>query len=177
MQEKAFDFCEEYREPYKLLNNGIIRQLVDNHLFSIKNMSPKELLESIVEDILMVTMWEIQTGIKLHFGYTKLVEFLPRSLHPLVYENLRNPEISGLIEITDSKFRSKELRIKNDRAILQAAMDYAGVWYSGFEQPTEGVISLSLLREKVQDMGGIDAASQSIAMDLMANTALSTTKQ
>lgn len=175
MQEKAFDFNEEFRDPYKLLNDGIIRQLVDNHLFSVKNMSPKELLESIVEDILMVTMWEIQSERKLHFGYTKLVQFLPRQLHPLIYESLRNEEISGLIEITVTQFHSKELRIKNNPVILQAAMDYCGVWYSGFTMPEEGVISLD--REKIQSLGGIDAIGQSVLMDMLANTASPVTKQ
>ena len=68
-----------------------------------------------------------------------------------------------------------QLRIRDDRNILQAAMDYAGVVYGDYEftDKTAPVIAIDheTVRKEIEKVGGLDNFIQSISMDLISNTA------
>lgn len=171
-------------------NNEYAWQLVDGDVFSVRYMTEQEVLESIVDDILNVTMLEKTTGKKCFFGFSKLTRFLDSEWRNKIKVLLNHDSISGLICCTPAtiehfsasinelllenilkKGSHKQIRIKDDRAILQAAMDFCGCWYEGFPPP-EGVKLLQFNTEKINSeihkFGSIENLSQSLAMDITA---------
>jgi hypothetical protein len=166
------DFLPDFADPEVFLNYEFAFQVIHNPVFSINNMSDEELRQSIIEDLLSVTMWEKQFNRKLHYGFTRFLHFLPRHMHSRVYDQMKHVEIIDLIEVTITKTGS-ELRIRDNREILQAAMDYASVWYSGFSFPNDTSI-IFLDREAIStafvESGGVEALASSLTMDIVANT-------
>ena len=155
------------RSIEETLNDVYMFSVVHNNVFSILNMTEEEIRQSIVEDLLLVTMIEIGENTKLHFGFTKFLRWLPRYLHKKVIKQLRHDEINGLIEI-----KGREIRIRNNRTILQAAMDYCGHWYEGFDIPNEpGIITVNRekLEEAVEEAGGVDQLAEKLAKKINAD--------
>lgn len=111
------DFHYTHNDPIAFLNCEDAFQITHNCVFSIQNMSDRELREAIINDLLCVTMWEKECGKTLHFGFTKLYRFIPKSMHKRVRRQMKHDEICGLIDIkrTDN---SSEIRIRDDRAIM-----------------------------------------------------------
>lgn len=163
------DFHDSLRNPEAFFNMEEIWEVVDNYVFSIRNVSEEELRRFIVQDVLAVTMWEKHFGRPIHFGMSKLMRFLNRDLYKRVWAAVRHEEIASLLKITRTDTGS-EIRICDDRAILQAAMDYAGVWYSGYVMPETGVfrINRDALNLAAEAHGGFDNLASSIAMDVRA---------
>lgn len=159
-----FDFEPVYRDKDVLLNDEYIRQVVHNEAFSIVNMDDDELKESIIEDILVFTMWELQTSDKLSFTFNDLVKFLPVELHDRVREALGTPDVSIYI---DHKL-GDEIRIIKDLDVLQQAMDFCGVWYSGFVIP-EGIKVVMTSKDAVKP------SPEELSMDMLANAPWSKT--
>jgi len=143
-------------------------QIVQGEVFSVKNMDDQELRESIVDDLLSVTFWEIQHSESVSFDTDALMRFITGSMRARVLDQLTHPEIAGLIEFTD-----RGIRIKTDRAILQAAQDYAGVWYGDFKptDPTTKIITVNtdVLASAIRACGSTDALATSLAMDLVSD--------
>lgn len=168
----AFDFHEKYRNPNLVLGDDILRQVVHNNCFSVDNMDDRELREAIVHDLLFVTMWEIQTGESLHFGFTSFFRFILRSQRKRINEQMKHEEISGLITHCD------QLRIKNQPEILQAAMNYTGVWYSGFKMPTgASIVNREALDKAIEAHGGVEQIVVSLMMDISTTVAIQETKK
>lgn len=125
-------------DPYPYLNDWMMFSLVHNNVFSVTNMSPREIRESIVEDTLMITMLERRHQTKIHFGMTRLLKWIPREFHYLVMDQLNHDEIFGLLDFSSDK---REIRIVDNVGILQAAMDYiGGPWYVGFKYPDGSIV-------------------------------------
>jgi hypothetical protein len=164
------NFLKSQADGQKLLDDKMLRQVAHGHLFSIEHMSDEELRQSIVEDILMVTMWEKEFSQKLHFGWTQFTRFVERRHHKRINEQIRHDEICDLIVEAKSPYKT-ELRIRDDRNILQAAMDYCGCWYEGYSMPAEGVLCINrdALEDAISDHGGYDQLIQAITMDVMAS--------
>lgn len=116
----------------EIMNNPLMFNVVHNDMFSINNMSNREVRESIIHDILMVTMIEKEKNVTLNFGQSQLLRWIKPTQHNYVLTQMNNEEIAGLIEN-----KNGQLRIKYRREILQAAMDYCGYWYDGFEPPED----------------------------------------
>lgn len=152
------------RNSSEVMNDSHCWQVVHGEFFSVDAMTDMELQEAIINDILQVTMLEKETGKKCNFTEKTLVRFLFSEQKERVAKML--VEVMGLInliETTPDNFpnfsveMSKrvierhsylQLRIKDNRVILQEAMNFAGCWYDGFNPP-EGVQVLSLNMEKV----------------------------
>ena len=160
------NFHPDHVDPIAFLNCEDAFQITDNYVFSITNMTDRELREAIIHDILSITMWEKENNRKLHFGFTRLNRFLPRHLHKRVSLQMKHDEICNLIQIQRNDSGS-EIRIKDNHAILQAAMDYSGVWYHGFNIPNDTNI-FSVDHEQVEKLGGIDAITKLISSDILA---------
>ena len=161
------DFHDEYVDAKTFLDCQEAFQVTHSFVFSINNMSDKELRESIVNDILCVTMWEKQFNKTIHFGFTKLMRFIPRYMHKRVLQQMKHQEICNLIVDTKSNGKS-ELRIRDERAILQAAMYYAGFWFTGYDIPKTGNI-ISVDHSRIEELGGINTAAELISNQILAS--------
>lgn len=154
----------------EIMNDELMFEVVHNDVFSINNMNDKEVCESIIHDILMVTMLEKEDNVKIDFGQHHLFRWIKPHQHQRVFREMLNPEIQGLIES-----KNGQLRIKNIKEVLQAAMDYCGHWWNGFTPPAgeEGILCLNheAFEETVEEAGGFDEFIQTvydkIAPDLM----------
>lgn len=129
-----FDFNELHRDPKVFLDCVHSRSIADIYeqgdlMFSPKNMTDLEVLESIVSDILAVTMWEIQTGEKLEFNKAELLRFVSADQHPRIVEMLEHDKY--LLSLLDAG-TGEQLRIDKRFGNLQGAMDFCGVWYSSY---------------------------------------------
>jgi len=156
----AFDFSEEFRNFKVMLDNEYAWQVVNSDVFSVDNMTDEELRQSIVQDVLTVTMWEKQSEQTADFSLDTLCRFLNDDQRQKVEQAFSHPEISGLFNMSDKK----QLRIRTESVILQAAMDYVGVWFTGFEIPV-GVTIIDT-REIAERIGTLEAALSLISMDL-----------
>lgn len=163
-----FDFESIYRDKEILLADEYIRQIVHNEVFSITNMNEDELKESVIEDILMFTMWELQTSESLSFTFSDLVRFLPEDLHDIVKDALESDEVSQYLDMVIGE----EIRIIKNKIILQEAMDYCGVWYSGFAIPKDVEI-VSVIKDS--EKPNPEVLALSLSMDQEANAPWSST--
>ena len=149
-----------------------LREVKSGEIFSIQNMSDRELREAIIQDILSPTMWEIEKNETVDFDMVEFLRFVPntgdrqRVMHMMWHE-----EISGLIEGKDG-----QPRIKKDRASMQAAMDYCGVWGRGFDMP-EGVLVTDheVTDDTILTYGSIENFVAALALDSAGNVPGNTT--
>lgn len=157
-----FDFYPTFRDFNIMLAEDAAWQVVNNDVYNIDNMSDEELRQSIIDDVLAVTIWEKQTGDQAVFGMDVLCRYLTEEQKLRVESLIHQHEINPYFDITPTS-----IRIKDDRTLLQAAMDYAGVWYDGFDCP-EGAFSLDrdAFHEAVEEFGGLDNLATALAMEL-----------
>ena len=159
----------DYTDP-RFIDEEYLFYIVDNDVCSINNMDDRQLRESIVNDILTVTMWEIDNKKKVHYGMTKFLQFIRREKQKRVMDMMKHPEIEFMIHLVRTEGGS-EIRIKDDRNIRQAAMDYCGHWYEGYTIP-EGMDIISLnfekFEEEVEKYGSVENLAASLAMDVRA---------
>lgn len=162
----VFDFMPEFIDFDKFLKEDAAWQLVSNEVFSVDHMSDKELREAIVEDVLTATMWEKQTGKRIDFTMNTLCRFLSHEQRVRIKEAMIHPEIYSLF---DPNFNDN-IRIFDTQVILQAAMDYVGVWFTGYVMP-EGALCVDrqALQEAMDTHGGIDNFIDAIVMDLTSS--------
>lgn len=160
------NFHPDHADPIAFLNCRDAFQVTHTPYFSIENMSDEELRQSIIEDLVAVTMWEKLMSKKLHFGFSRFLYWIPRYMHKRVREQMSHPEIEGLICIQRTENNS-EIRIRDNHAIIQAAMDYCGVWYDGFVIP-KGVRVFSVNHERIEELGGIDAVAELVTKEIIS---------
>lgn len=114
--------------PEKFLNDQDIWTVVDNDLWSVSAMTDAEVEAALIQDILMVTMVEIDSGKKIDFDHKSL-------FRNLEHNQVQLQRVKKIYE--DSLFVEKHVskdsvRIYSDKITLQKAMDFCGVWYGGF---------------------------------------------
>jgi len=115
----------------EILDDPLMFQVVHNSLFSVNNMSDLELRESIIHDILLITMLEKKEKIVIDFDQQKLFRWVKPCQHLRIKQQMNHKEITDLVYQTNKQFR-----IKKDRKSLQTAMNYCGHWYENFTIPT-----------------------------------------
>lgn len=121
------------------------RTIAHTNYYSIDYMSDQELREAIVEELLNVTMMERKHNFQLDFGYNQLFKFVMRHHYKRIKAAMQHDEISELMD--NKEINGKiQLRIKNNPVILQAVMEYCGVFYDGFTIP-EGTVVYGLTQE------------------------------
>lgn len=158
--------CSIKQECEQSLNNVLSRTIAHTSYYSIDYMCDRELREAIVEELLNVTMMERKNNFQLDFGYNQLFKFVMRHHHKRIKKALVHEEICELI--TRQEINGKiQLRIKNNTAILQACMEYCGVYYDGFTIP-EGVTVYGLTPE-VKELiahNGVDEVASFISKEV-----------
>lgn len=155
----SVDFLQMFvTNPQLMLDEQDAWQVVDGEVFSITNMTDDELSEAIIDDVLCVTMFEMQTGQKLHFDCSTLQRFLKTDeLRQRVNSVLmNNPQMMYFID-------GHTFRIRNSVHVLQEAMDFCGTFYTGYEMP-EGVISVN--RQELDSMMSLFDQLENIATSL-----------
>lgn len=155
------------RSVNETLNDSLMFSLVHNNMFSINNMSDEEVRQSIIDDVLLITMLEKGENTTIEFGQHQLFRWIKPYQHSRVYKQMCHPEISGLIEQ-----KNGQIRIKDQREILQASMDYCGHWWDGFTIPNEpGIVTLNhdVFEEKVNAAGGFDQFVEGLTQTLMVD--------
>lgn len=140
---KAFESTDEW------LQDQSVWTLVDNDVYSVYNMSEREVKESILEDLLSV--WDYEKSNpdnKLSFKLSDLIRHVTgKEMRDFIKEAVAyDLEISQLIEISP-----ESIRIKNQREVLQAAMEYCGVWFDGFE-PEDDSVKLIQASESLKNL-------------------------
>jgi hypothetical protein len=155
------------------------RELVNTSVFCTTNMDDRQLREAIVQDVLAFTMLNVETKQSFNLDGQELMRFMRIQSERLrVARAFKHPEISGLVKVSnplyawvDSPESRSNTRIwmSTDRSVLQAAMDYCGVWYDGY-MPTDMsgviVVNTEALETAVEKHGGIDNLATALAMDL-----------
>lgn len=129
----------------KSFSDVFARTIAHTNYYSIEYMDARELREAIVEELLIVTMMERINKVQLDFGYNQLFKFVLRSHHKRIKTAMQHDEICELMDNKEVNGKI-QLRIKNVPAILQAVMEYCGVYYDGFTIP-EGVTVYGLSQE------------------------------
>lgn len=169
---EVFDFIPEFIDFSKMLTEPLAWQVAHGEVFSVDNMSDDELRQSIVDDVLAVTIWEKQMDQKVDFTVDTLCRFLSVEQKTRVQEVMKHPFIWGLFN-PDLK---DNIRILDDKAVLQAAMNYCGVWFTGYDTP-DGIIRIDrhALQEAMDNNGGIDNLVNGLVMDLTATHSGTTT--
>lgn len=164
------DFNPLFETFDDMLRNDYAWELVDNNVFTVKNMNEKELKESIIQDLLSVTMWEIKTKEDVHFSLSTLCRKVPREYVNKIKQLIKAADICDMIHIRD-----KRIRIYNSQKNLQAAMNYCGVWFEGYAPPKgTKVIDTGKVRDAVNELGSVDALATSLSMDIKATITQST---
>lgn len=179
------DFHPEHNTAEAFLGEIYSRQLATisnggDTIFCIRNMTEQEVREAIVDDILAVTMWEIQNpGKPISYDLKEMLRFVHQDYRKNVEGQLNHPEIDGLFTIIDGQYR-----IIKEPAVLKAAMNYCGAWYNGYTPP-EDVEVIGVNREKFEEVvkahGSVENLAKSMAaqlvMDDAANAPVPTTLQ
>ncbi len=144
--------------------------LVDNDVFSINNMTDREIRESIIEDLLMVTVYEIREKTEVKYTQWSLTRWLPFFRRLPIIRMMDHCEIVNLIERSEGK-----VRIRNEREIMRTAMEYCGIYYEEWfdkEEIPKDVIGLNknAIDELITKHGSFDNVIKSLAMELQANS-------
>lgn len=165
---ECLDFNPALKDKVFFLDMQDIWSVSHSDVFSINNMTDRELRESVVEDVLAVTMWVKTFAQPLDFKIETLMRFLKSDdQRERVFTALNDAEVKGLFEMNENQ----QLRIRDNREILQAAMDYCGNWYGGFTIPPNIDVIMSnseMLDEAVQQYGSVDGVIDALSMEFKA---------
>jgi hypothetical protein len=165
----AFNFPPEHRDPVVFLACKWARELQDDETMpSVVDFDDEEIRQAIVQDIMSATFWEKQTGEKLSFDFEELVRFVNPASRARVEEQIKHGDVQELIVEVHG-----QLRLRDQRSVEQAAMDFCGVYYDGYEMPY-GVLKVdrSAIAQAIEDHGGINQFADSLKMDLQSNVPL-----
>lgn len=166
---ECLDFNPALKNKVFFLDLQDIWSVSHSDVFSINNMSDRELRESVVEDVLAVTMWVKTFAQPLDFKIETLMRFLKSDdQRERVVTALNDAEVKGLFEVNENQ----QLRIRDHRDILQAAMDYCGNWYHGYVIPPNIDVLMSnpeMIGEALEQYGSFDNVVEAMTMEFKAN--------
>lgn len=128
-----FDFAPEHRDPQAFLSEMYSRELFDDGIHSTANMSDVEVAQSILMDLMAVSVWEMQTNQSLNFTFEELVQFVSVAEKGRIHHILSTDVIVQQY-LVDNK---GQLRVIKDRVLLKEIMELTGVYYFG-ETPDNG---------------------------------------
>lgn len=160
------DFNPHDADPIAFAADRFARELCDTDgmISFVADYSEQEIRQSVIQDILTFTMWEIQFEKTIDFTPQQLMAYCSNETCVRVISALNHPDVLALIE-----YRDQQIRIKDNREIRQAAMDYCGVFFDGYSMP-EGVIIVNreAMHEAIDAHGGLDNLVTAMAMDITA---------
>ena len=114
----------------KFLSERHVRDLTDSDYWTIVNMDDSDLRASIIGDLLSFVLWEKEYKEPLNITFDELTKFVDTNNLDRVRQQLQHEEIKHLFTVNEGVYR-----LKDERQILQAAMDYCGTWYDGYDSP------------------------------------------
>ena len=143
-----FDMSGDLDEVANFQNEPLSRELCDYsadgvEIFTISAMSDEEVRQSVIQDILAATMIQKEQGVSLEYDFANMIRFVNAGNHERVVTALNDEEVQSFIIQENGQYR-----IADDPTVLQAAMDFCGVYYEGFDWP-DGVITVN--REGFQE--------------------------
>lgn len=147
---------ELYLDPYGSFLND-----VSEHL-SVYNMTDKEIKQSIIDDILVVLFLHKYRSIRIN----ELCRFIQHDSFLVNYVIFHVEELiqEGFLELIDSD----TITIPAEK--YQAAMDFCGCWYDGYQIPDGiNVYKLSDYGKKVIERNGVDLLNNFLCLEMDAN--------
>lgn len=152
----------------KFLAERYTRELMEDGLaWDTLNMSDGDLRSAIIADLVSFLMWEKEKNTKLHITFEELTRFVDRSDVERIRQQLDHSEIKHLFD-----FDGNVYRMKDNHEILQAAMDFSGIWYDNFTPDSgDDVVKINhdVLHTAVTKHGGIDNLAAALSMELECN--------
>jgi len=123
----AWELRDSAEMQYLALNAaGLTLVVFPDYLnMQVSRMSNEEIRQAIIENILVVSMWEKIFEEKASYTLDELVCYVFPFNHTRVQAQFHSSDVQNLLEKG-----SKELRIKP--SMLEAAMEYCGVFYHGY---------------------------------------------
>lgn len=134
MEDREFDFIKRYKDSNVFLNDLDGRCLSPSYIdiTNISDISDEDLMIAILDDILSITMYELQFKRKIKFDPDELTRFIPdMSDKERIFNLLLNSDINRYIEVGNNL----EIRLIPGRDNYQDAMDYVCVWYGDYDLP------------------------------------------
>ena len=122
IKENGFEGYESFK---KLLSEREAWELRDDANARVSHMSNEEIRQAIVENILVVSMWEKVFEEKASYTLAELVRYVMPINHMRIHTQFYSNDVQNLLEKG-----TKELRIKP--SMLEAAMTYCGAFYHGY---------------------------------------------
>lgn len=158
------DFNPGDGDPEKFIKDPYVRELIDSEFISVDDFTSDEQREAIIQDILTMTFWEKRYNKKLNFDFDELMRFVKPYRRPHIQDQLMHASVQALITMDEG-----QLRIKPNREIEQAAMDFCGVYFTGYVMP-EGaiIINREAFEASVQLHGGLEQFTESVLMDVLS---------
>ena len=163
---------------FNLLTTRETRELCSTPYHCPSNMTDDEVKQSIVQDILSFTMNEIRTGVKFDLTMDELLKFTSNrgNLKGRIKRLFLSDDVQGLLDKETLSFwppaNVSGIRIRNDKAVLSAAMDLCGVWWDGYIPENRSdilVVNKEALTEAINEIGGINNLAKSLGMDLQCS--------
>lgn len=135
-----FEMSDGLDEVANFQNEPLSRELCDYsadgvEIFSIGAMSDEEVHQSVIQDILAATMIQKEQGVSLEYDFANMIRFVDARNHERVIAALHDEEVQSLIIQENGQYR-----IADEPTVLQAAMDFCGIYYEGFDWPDHVII-------------------------------------
>lgn len=162
--EEIFGKIPETAQEF--LDCMMVREFMDCEFHSTAWMSEQEMKESIIQDILTFTMEENKfPGEKLFLDFGELTRFVNNKSVNFAVGFVTSAEFQALV-----LYGEKGYRVKPEREILQAAMDYCGVYWEGFKMPPDCIcVDREAFKEQVDKHGGLNNFATALEMDIQAS--------
>lgn len=119
----SVNFHPMFKDFADLLKSKYSWAVADNDEFSVKNMTDQEFAESIIEDILAATVFEME-GRAVNFGLKELFRNLDQAETKRGLKLLETQMVAEFLSIENS-----EVRIKKTSTKLTEAMLFCGVCF------------------------------------------------
>lgn len=119
------------------IEHSIGRSLTEiQGVYSINNMNDTELAQSIIEDIMFITIEEDRCDIRVRFGMTQLTNQLDnRNQKSRVQRILNSDLVQPYITKEYRTSMYPDFRLKKDYNVRRAAMEFCGVYIFGYGFP------------------------------------------
>ena len=177
-EDRPFDFFEDARDPQVFLGERDAWTLADTFvdgelMWSTKNMNEQELIESIIDDVLDVTMWEIQTGKKLDVTVEKLLRFTNEDMKSKIRELIENnPYVGSFVGVFGTQVRIHGQNITAAMEACGAYYDYHGMMDDIKEQlanAEETVENKLTQAAALEQYGSLENMAKALSMELEQN--------
>lgn len=128
---QSSSFHPKYTSFAMLMSSNGIREVKTSGPFSIMNLSDLAVRQSIIQDIQLATLWEIEKGETVDFDVQEFLRLVPetdqrqRVLHLMWHDDIKDLIVG---KVSGNAACDGQLRIKTDPVSMKLADDYCSVW-------------------------------------------------